>query len=426
MLNRWSHAAASLQRQGDGRKLLVSRVVRYGIAVVTVALTAGVRLLFNPWLGISHPYTFFYAAIAITAWYGGFWPSILSIVLAYVGAYLLFESPQFGFHPKYFGVDDVLGLIGFLFSGLAIALIIRELHLSRQRAEDRQRQLVAQIAERKRIQKQLEHTQAELQEHAALLERRVEERTSDLTQTIQSLEGVCYHIAHDLRAPLRAMNGFTTLLMESYAPQFDETGKEYARRVTASASQMDSLIKDLLEYGRLGHAKMPMESIDLGKAMDGALTHLEADINASHADVRVCRPLYSVCANGATLQQVLVNLLSNALKFVPPGITPRVLVWSGYNDGSIRLWIEDNGIGIAPQYYNKIFHVFERLHRTDEYPGTGIGLAIASKGVERMGGRLGVESQPGKGSRFWIELPVPGLGNGAEVVGPGQFIGENI
>src|SRR5262249_10923409 len=125
MLNRWSHAAASLQRQGEGTKLLVSRIAQYGIAVVSVALMVGVRLLFNPWLGTSHPYTFFYAAIAITAWYGGLWPSILSIALSYLGAYLLFEPPQFGFHPRYFGADDVLGLIGFLFSSLAIALIIR-------------------------------------------------------------------------------------------------------------------------------------------------------------------------------------------------------------------------------------------------------------------------------------------------------------
>ena len=117
------------------------------------------------------------------------------------------------------------------------------------------------------------------------------------------------------------------------------------------------------------------------------------------------KPLPTVAAHPATLGQVVANLIANALKFAAPGVSPMIDIWAEQRDANVRLWVEDNGIGIEPEYQERIFQVFERLHGVESYPGTGIGLAIVRKGVERMGGTAGVESVPGQGSRFWVTLP---------------------
>jgi signal transduction histidine kinase len=136
---------------------------------------------------------------------------------------------------------------------------------------------------------------------------------------------------------------------------------------------------------------------------------LESDIQARQAEISVVAPLPEVIGHPATVVMVISNLVSNALKFMPQGLKPRVRVWTepsvlGHQRGLVRLWLEDNGIGIAPENQEKVFGAFERLHAQDAYPGTGLGLAIVRKGVERMGGRVGLESEVGKGSRFWVEL----------------------
>jgi signal transduction histidine kinase len=132
---------------------------------------------------------------------------------------------------------------------------------------------------------------------------------------------------------------------------------------------------------------------------------MSTEISQRNAEVRLGRPLGWVHGHPPMLAQVVANLVSNGVKFVSSGTSPLVSITTEKRDGSVRLWVEDNGIGIAPEFQERIFGVFERLHREEEYPGTGIGLAIVRKAVERMGGLTGVESRPGQGSRFWIELP---------------------
>ena len=129
------------------------------------------------------------------------------------------------------------------------------------------------------------------------------------------------------------------------------------------------------------------------------------EIQARKAEVKIEQPLPQVVGNPTVLNQILTNLLTNALKYVGPGVAPRIHVWAKVNKSTVRLWIEDNGIGIASEHHERIFRIFERLDDSDAYSGTGIGLAIVAKGAERMGGRTGLESQPGHGSRFWVELP---------------------
>jgi len=233
---------------------------------------------------------------------------------------------------------------------------------------------------------------------------RVKERTASLQETTEQLETFCYTVAHDLRSPLRAQQGFAQALLEDYANALDEDGLNYARRIVTSAQRLDQLVQDLLTYSRISRTELQFTNVELSKAVADAQATLSEDARKAGAVITTGN-LHSVSAYAPTLNLIITNLLANAIKFVEKGQAPRVNIYSEQHDGKVRMWVEDNGIGIAPEFVNKIFGVFNRLHALDKYPGTGIGLAIVQKGIHRMGGNVGVESQPGKGSKFWIELP---------------------
>ena len=247
----------------------------------------------------------------------------------------------------------------------------------------------------------------EIRAYATTLEQRVVERTADLESSNQELEAFSYSVSHDLRAPLRAMQGFSQALKEDFGDILGATGLDYIQRIFASSRRMDTLIQDLLAYGQLTRAEIQRMPISASAAVQEALAQLVSEIRESGAQIAVDAPLLDVMGHAPTLTQIISNLIGNAIKFVPPGHQPNIKVWSEEFGSKVRLWVEDNGIGIAPEYQARIFRVFERLHGIETYPGTGIGLAIVHKGAERMGGETGVESTPGKGSRFWVELDKP-------------------
>jgi PAS domain S-box-containing protein len=244
----------------------------------------------------------------------------------------------------------------------------------------------------------------ERKEAQATLEGLVQERTSQLTETNAQLETLVYSIAHDLRAPLRSMQAFAKMLLEDYAPQLDQTAENYAQRIVRSAETMDTLVLDLLAYGKVVRADIHLEAIDPEEAWQVAVSQHEQDIWDRKAIITTVPPFFPVLAHAATLSQILANLLGNALKFVDPKVVPVIRFSAKKIDDKVRLFVEDNGVGIAPEYHEKIFRVFERLENDGK--GTGIGLSIVRKGIERMGGQVGLESGPDRaGALFWIELP---------------------
>jgi signal transduction histidine kinase len=247
-----------------------------------------------------------------------------------------------------------------------------------------------------------------VEESQAGLEHKVRERTDELRERNDELETYAHSISHDLRAPLRAMHGFSQALLEDCGPQLDDVGKDYAARVVAGARRMDALIQDLLAYSRVSRSDMGLASVPLAEAVQDALAQVEGDVAASGGAVNVSPDLPAVRAHRVALVQSVANLLANGLKFVPPGRAPALRVRAERDNGVTRLWVEDNGIGIDAAHHERVFGVFERLHQSENYPGTGIGLAIVRKSVERMGGRVGVVSAVGEGSRFWIELKSDG------------------
>lgn len=218
-------------------------------------------------------------------------------------------------------------------------------------------------------------------------------------------------VAHELRGPLRAIRGFVQIVLQDHGDVLPLDGRDLLGKVIAAADRMNALVADLLAYCRLNSADLKLESVDLDVVLARVEEQLAAEIRARHAEFLGDLPLGRVTAHPSTLTQVLVNLVANALKFVPLGVVPQVRIWGERREGWVRLWVEDKGIGIAPRYHRRIFGVFQRLHTLEDYPGTGIGLALVRNGILRMGGRAGVESEVGRGSRFWIELRPPEEGS---------------
>jgi PAS domain S-box-containing protein len=238
-----------------------------------------------------------------------------------------------------------------------------------------------------------------IQHHADELEVRVAERE----KTNAELEAFSYSVSHDLRSPLRAIEGFTDIVLTDFGGQLPAQVVELLQNVALSATRMNRLVEDLLNYSRLSRIEIEPAPVNVAAALKAATEQIDARLRGK---IKVSvDPAFMVSANMATLTQSLFNLISNGLKFYPAGQTPHVEVTARREDRNIVVQVCDEGIGIAPKHLERIFQVFERLHSREEYPGTGIGLAIVKRGIERMGGKIRVESEPGKGSRFYISLP---------------------
>jgi PAS domain S-box-containing protein len=257
------------------------------------------------------------------------------------------------------------------------------------------------ITEQKATEEKLREAQRKLLLHAADLEATVAERTARLQESVNELQSFSYSIAHDMRAPLRAMGTFAQLLKSEIATGTISTDSTtYCERIVIAAERLDNLINDALNYTKASLQDFPLQPVDLAKLVRG-LVDTYPNLHRENVDV-TAENLPTVLGNESLLTQCFSNLLGNAVKFVAPGVSPKVRVWAELNKTFSRIWVEDNGIGIPEHSQPRLFAMFQKLD--NQYEGTGIGLAIVRKVVERMGGKVGVESDPGRGSRFWVEL----------------------
>jgi PAS domain S-box-containing protein len=237
------------------------------------------------------------------------------------------------------------------------------------------------------------------------LERRVAERTAQLEEANEELQAFSYTVSHDLRAPLRSLQHLAAELLRTQSERLDDAGKTDALRIVGAAARMQRLIEDVLEFSRVSRGELKLEPVSLVLIVHELLGRLERDPAYREAQISVEEPLGWVRANPLILQQVVLNLLINAITFVAPGQRPRVVVRSEDRGDRVRLCIEDNGVGIHAEDREKVFEVFQRLPDSSDHPGAGLGLAVARRGIQRMGGTIGIDASASGGSVFWIELP---------------------
>lgn len=267
------------------------------------------------------------------------------------------------------------------------------------------------FSEHKKAEREIQDLNAKLLQHAANLEKTVAERTTKLREAVDELQHVSHAMVHDMRAPLRAMQAFAQMLASESPEETPEQRREHLRRIMVAANRLDMLVQDALNYSRVVLEEIRLQPINI-EALLQTLIETYPNLVSSAADIQLTGPFPMVQGNESLLVQCFSNLLGNAVKFVAPGVRPRIRVWAqptetpgnGADFRSVRIWVEDNGIGIPKSGQKRLFGMFERLNH--EYEGTGIGLAIVRKVAERMRGRVGVESDVGAGSRFWVELPI--------------------
>jgi signal transduction histidine kinase len=235
--------------------------------------------------------------------------------------------------------------------------------------------------------------------------RTMDEQRRDLEKKNQELQAFAYALAHDLRAPLRAISGFGQILAREHLERLDEEGKHYVQSIVKASMQMDHLIDDLLSYTKIEHRAVRHQSVMLYTQVMQIVNSLLARLNEVDVQVTVPEDLPVVNGDPTLISQIFINLIDNALLYRRPGVKPVVTVSCEIEPNAYVLRVSDNGIGIAPRHYEKIFNIFQRLHGEDEYPGTGIGLAIVKKSAELMDGEVWVESVEGEGSTFCVRLP---------------------
>ena len=280
--------------------------------------------------------------------------------------------------------------------------------------------------------RELHQAQAKLNRYAQDLEEQVNERTASLRDIIAELETFSYTLAHDLRAPIRALTGYSEALLEDYSEELPEMGAEILKRLRDSCTQLDALTHDLLEFSKVSRQDIRVEPVSIEELVGNVL----AVFGTASEHVQVIKPLHPVLAHRGLLQQCIWNLVDNALKFVKEGAVPRVVIATelrqageetnmpnplppfrsaqqpkeaeakgGSGAQRVRLLVRDEGIGITETAHRKIFGIFERATSSARFSGSGIGLAIVARAAQKMGGTCGVESELGKGSCIWLDLP---------------------
>lgn len=269
--------------------------------------------------------------------------------------------------------------------------------------DEARRAAQAEVAARREAEQALQAAKDELSRINLELEGRVRDRTQKLQDTIKELEAFSYTVSHDLRSPLRAMYGYANALLEEAIENLRPEHQQHLHRIARAAERLDHLILDVLRYTRVARTEINLHSVDLEKAVREVIAE-HPSLQKLGNDLKLLSPFPRVLGHDMLLNQCLSNLLLNAVKFVAPGAKPTVTIGTEPAGEYVRFWVQDNGIGIAPEHLPRLFGMFERIHPASKFEGNGIGLAIVERAAQRMDGGVGVESQPGEGSRFWLDL----------------------
>ena len=305
------------------------------------------------------------------------------------------ESVKVPLDREFFTVHIIWGS---LFAGTVAILLLTLFNRSlRDTVLRRTRDLESEVAERQRAEEEVRSLNADL-------ERRVAERTRQLAATNQELDSFAYSVSHDLRAPLRGIDGFSLALLEDYSDKLDDTGRDYLQRVRAGCVRMGGLIDDLLQMSRLTRGELHRETIDLSEMASAVAEELRRQAPERRVETRITPGLKSF-ADRTLMRAVLDNLIGNAWKFTGKTAHPVIEFGSRREGGQDLFFVRDNGAGFNMEYQGQLFKAFQRLHATLEFEGTGIGLATVQRIIHRHGGRIWAEAAEGQGATFFFTLP---------------------
>jgi PAS domain S-box-containing protein len=245
----------------------------------------------------------------------------------------------------------------------------------------------------------------ELKEYREHLEDLVKSRTEELEAKNKEMETFTYSVSHDLKAPLRGIDGYSRLLSEEYAEKLDEEGLRFLANIRYSTDQMTQLIEDLLTYSRMERRDLRATQINIRALIDELILEREHEISSKSAQVESKIPTEQMICDRDSMRQIMGNLLDNAIKFTREKTRANIEIGGSETPDAWKFWVKDNGVGFDPKYQDRIFGIFQRLHRAEDYPGTGVGLALVQKAVHRMGGSIRAEGKPGEGAVFFLEIP---------------------
>ena len=366
---------------------------RYGFAITAVAIAFGIRYglesVLDPHGGpnapAKHAFISFILATIFATWYGGLGPSILTALLGFACAAWFFLPPRHSFIISSF-VD--VGLPP-LFLQTAVIFFGWSMHKARRRAD-------ASARDARRAEEEVRVLNLEL-------ERRVAARTAELVVANEELESFTYSVSHDLRAPLRHVDGFAQFLEEEFGPQIPAEAQALVKKIRRGSQNMGHLVDDLLNLSRIGKKELTRQRTELTPLMESAMADIKLD-NANRKIEWSAEPLPSADCDAGLIKQVFINLLSNAAKYTRRRNEARIEVGQKTVDGNTAIFVRDNGVGFNMKYAGKLFGVFQRLHRPEEFEGTGVGLATVARIVRKHGGSIWAEAELDKGATFFFTL----------------------
>ena len=373
----------------------------YLIALLAMAAAFALRISLDSLLRDRLPYFTFFLATIFCAWYCGSRPALAAMLGGWVLGDWFFDDDR-----HRLGWPNETGLLAaftyLLASGTTI-FFSRHLHRARELADSNaatalqnQHLLELEVADRKRIEAEVRRLNAEL-------ERRVADRTAELVNLNQELESFTYSVSHDLRAPLRHIDGYTQILAADFGATLPGEARELLDKVRAGSQNMGRLVDDLLNLSRVGQKELDRRPVALDLVVAAAREELAAEAAGREIEWRLS-PLPNVACDPGLIKQVFINLLSNAIKYTRPRARAAISVDHFTQGGELVFRIRDNGVGFDPRFAEKLFGVFQRLHPASEFEGTGIGLATVARIIRKHGGRIWAEAEPNQGASFQFTL----------------------